>query len=209
LDQLAVTSFTTGGAAQLVEHARGLAEALAGPDGDGTRRRTIVRALAVTHTQMDLIDTAAGEALGRRDLEVVRVLTKLADSMTRRFEMLLEEHRIELGRDKLPMVRAQKKPAQFREARSIRLEKFGFTVEVNLARVPSPTSYGGERVFFKCPRSSCGSLVNVLGCAMWVGWGCTRCLRWRGRNRLRIVTPPPLPWAAETGRCPTGKADVP
>jgi hypothetical protein len=30
----------------------------------------------------------------------VRVLTKLADSMSRRFEMLLEEHRIELGRDK-------------------------------------------------------------------------------------------------------------
>lgn len=100
LDQLAVTSFTTGGAAQFVEHARGLAEALAGPDGDGTRRRTIARTLAVTRTQMDLIDTAAGEALGRRDLESVRALTKLADSMTRRFKVLLEEHRIELGRDK-------------------------------------------------------------------------------------------------------------
>jgi hypothetical protein len=50
---------------------------------------------------MDCIDAAAGEALGRRDFEAVRALTKLADSMTRRFKMLLEEHRIELGRDKL------------------------------------------------------------------------------------------------------------
>ena len=37
--------------------------------------------------------------MGRRDLQAVKVLTKLADSMTRRFKMLLEEHRIELGRD--------------------------------------------------------------------------------------------------------------
>lgn len=99
LDQLALTSFTTGNAAQLVEHARDLAGALAAPDGDTTRRRTIARALSVTRSQMDLVDAAMGEALGRRDLEAVKALTKLADSMTRRFKMLLEEHRIELGRD--------------------------------------------------------------------------------------------------------------
>jgi hypothetical protein len=100
LDLLALTSFTTGNAAQLVEHARGLAEALAGAEGDATRQRTIARVLAITRSQMDLIDAAMGEALGRRDLEVVKALTKLADSMTRRFKTLLEEHRIELGRDK-------------------------------------------------------------------------------------------------------------
>jgi hypothetical protein len=99
LDQLALTSFTTGDAAQLLEHARDLAEALASKDGDTTRRRTIARALAVTRSQMDLIDAAVGEALGRRDLEAVKALTKLADSMTRRLSVLLEEHRIELGRD--------------------------------------------------------------------------------------------------------------
>lgn len=49
---------------------------------------------------MDLIDMAVGEALGRRDFEAVKSLTKLVDSMTRRLKMLLEEHRIELGRDK-------------------------------------------------------------------------------------------------------------
>ena len=97
LDQLALTSFVTGDAAQLVvEHARSLAEALAGSDGDATRRRTIARSIAVTRSQMDLIDAAIGQALGRGDFEAVKVLTKLADSMTRRLRMLLEEHRIEL-----------------------------------------------------------------------------------------------------------------
>ncbi|WNG48866.1 hypothetical protein F0U60_35705 [Archangium minus] len=93
---------------------------------------------------------------------------------TRRFKMLLEEHRIELGRDQpvqmfvahadtvtvrgrvsvmaiyrdqvervtLPMSRASLKPARFRVAQSVRLERFGFVVDVKLARVPSPTSYG-------------------------------------------------------------------
>ncbi len=100
LDQLALTSFTTGDAAQLVEHARDLAGALAAPDGDTTRRRTIARGLSVTRSQMDLIDAAVGEALGRRDFEAVKALTKLVDSMTRRFKALLEEHRVELGRDR-------------------------------------------------------------------------------------------------------------
>jgi hypothetical protein len=100
LDQLALTSFTIGEPTQLLEHARGLAESLAGPDGDGSRRRTIARALAVARSQMDLLDAAVGEALGRRDFEAVKTLTKLADSMTRRLKVLLEEHRIELGRDR-------------------------------------------------------------------------------------------------------------
>ncbi|HYI02840.1 hypothetical protein [Hyalangium sp.] len=99
LDQLALTAFATGDAAQLVEHVRGMAEVLASNDGDATRRRTISRHLAVTRGQTDLIDAAMGEALGRRDFEAVKALTKLADVQTRRFKMLLEEHRIELGRD--------------------------------------------------------------------------------------------------------------
>jgi hypothetical protein len=99
LDQLALTAFTAGDAAQIVDHARDLAGALASLDGDNTRRRTIARSLSVTRSQMDLIDAAVGEALGRRDFEAVKALTKLADSMTKRLKMLLEEHRIELGRD--------------------------------------------------------------------------------------------------------------
>ena len=93
----------------------------------------------------------------------------------------------------LPHVKAWMKPAGFRRARSVRLEKFGFVVDVKLERVASSTSYGGERVFFTCPRLGCGALVNVLGCVMWYGWGCTRCTRWRGRNRRRIEVAPSLP----------------
>lgn len=99
-------------------------------------------------------------------------------------------HRDQVTRVTLPMVRAWMRPAGFRQAPSVRLEKFGFSVDVKLKRVPSPTCHGGERVFFVCPRLGCSSLVNVVGCAMWIGWGCTKCLRWRGRNRRRTVTVP-------------------
>ena len=109
----------------------------------------------------------------------------------------------------LPMIRASMKPARFREAKSILLEKFGFEVEVQLARVPSPTSFGGERVFFVCPRMGCGALVNVVGCAMWIGWGCTKCLSWRGRNRRRIVTSSLLPWPTAEGDHSTENLDSP
>lgn len=95
-------------------------------------------------------------------------------------------YRDQITRVTLPMVRAWMKPAGFRQAHSVRLEKFGFAVNVKLERVPSTTCHGGERVFFSCPRHGCGALVNVLGCAMWIGWGCSKCLRWRGRNRRRI-----------------------
>jgi hypothetical protein len=100
-------------------------------------------------------------------------------------------YRDQFARVSLTLVRSLLKPARFRGAKSVHLEKFGFEVNVNLARVPSSTSYGGERVFFVCPRPGCGSLVNVVGCAMWIGWGCAKCLRWRGRNRRRIAVPSP------------------
>lgn len=118
-------------------------------------------------------------------------------------------YRDQVSRITLPMIRALMKPTRFSEAKSIRLEKFGFEAEVQLVRVASPTSFGGERVFFICPRMGCGALANVLGCVMWYGWGCTRCTRWRGRNRRRIVTSPPLPWPTATGERSTGKVDAP
>jgi hypothetical protein len=99
LDQLALTSFVTGDAAELVEHARGLAESLAGADGDGTRRRTIARNLALVRTEMDLVDAAVGAAMGRGDFKAMEVLSKVAERLSRRMCALLDEHRRELGRD--------------------------------------------------------------------------------------------------------------
>jgi hypothetical protein len=99
-------------------------------------------------------------------------------------------YRDQVTRVTLPMVRAWMRPAGFRQAPSVRLEKFGFAVDVTLERVANSTSYGGERVFFVCPRPSCGARVNVVGCAIWIGWGCSKCLRWRGRNRRWIELAP-------------------
>lgn len=99
LDQLALTSFATGDAAELVEHARGLAESLAGADGDGTRRRTIARSLALVRTEMDLVDAAVGAAMGRGDFKAMEALSKVAERLSRRMCALLDEHRRELGRD--------------------------------------------------------------------------------------------------------------
>ena len=107
----------------------------------------------------------------------------------------------------LPMVRSLLRPKVFRSTSSFPVERFGFAVEVQLVRVPCPTSYGGQRVFLRCPR--CAALVNVLGVAAWVGWGCTKCLRWRGRNRRPIEVVPPLPWPTATGDRTTGKVDAP
>jgi hypothetical protein len=106
-------------------------------------------------------------------------------------------YRDQVSRITLPMIRAQMKPTRFREAKSIRLEKFGFEADVRLVRVASPTSFGGERVFFVCPRVGCGSRANVLAVAMFVGWGCTKCLRWRGRNRRRVDVASLQPWPTE------------
>jgi len=47
-------------------------------------------------------------------------------------------YRDQVSRITLPMIRAQMKPTRFREAKSIRLEKFGFEAEVKLLRVASP-----------------------------------------------------------------------
>ncbi len=100
LDQVAIASFASSGSSTVVvEHARGLAEALAGPDGDGSRRRTIARALAVTRGQMDLVDAAVGAAMGRRDFKAMEALSKVAERLSRRLCDLLDEHRRELGRD--------------------------------------------------------------------------------------------------------------
>jgi hypothetical protein len=98
-DQLALTRFVTGDVTELVEHARGLAEALAGADGDGTRRRTISRSLALVRTEMDLVDAAVGAAMGRGDFKAMEALSRVAERLSRRMCALLDEHRRELGRD--------------------------------------------------------------------------------------------------------------
>lgn len=95
-----MASFVSAGHQEVVEQARALAAALASSEGDAVRERTIARALGVARVQMDLVDATLGEALGCGDFAAVRSLTKLADALTRRVRMLLEEHRAERQRDR-------------------------------------------------------------------------------------------------------------
>lgn len=83
----------------------------------------------------------------------------------------------------LPMARALLK-GEWKTAKGLRLECDGFVAEVMLAHIPAPTAFGGEKTVFVCPR--CQGHVYVVGCAPHVGWGCPRCMRWRGRNRRRV-----------------------
>jgi hypothetical protein len=94
-DQRAITALTSGDPNALLEHARGLAEALTGADASGCRRRTISRALAICRSQEEALEAILGEALGRRDFAAVAAIDKLLARLTKRLEMLLREHRLE------------------------------------------------------------------------------------------------------------------
>jgi hypothetical protein len=98
LDQVAVSSFVAGDVAAVIEHTRGLAQALASAEADSTRLRTVSRALSVCRSQMDLVDAALGQALGRSDYRAMGALGKVMDRLTRRLHMLIEEHRLETAK---------------------------------------------------------------------------------------------------------------
>jgi hypothetical protein len=98
LDQVAVSSFVAGDVAAVIEHTRGLAQALASAEADSTRLRTISRALSVCRSQMDLVDAALGQALGRSDYRAMGALGKVMDRLTRRMHVLLQEHRAETAK---------------------------------------------------------------------------------------------------------------
>lgn len=102
-------------------------------------------------------------------------------------------YRDAIARVTLPMLRAQLRPKRFALTHALTLERFGFRAEVKLARVPAPTTFGkGKRVFLACPRLGCGALVNSIACAMWIGWGCRKCLRWRSRRNSNWAFADPM-----------------
>jgi hypothetical protein len=83
-------------------------------------------------------------------------------------------------------LRSQFKPSVFRTLNAVTLAGSGGPVRVSLVRVPERTCFSGERVFLVCPHCN-NQRVNVLG---WDGarWGCMRCLKWRGRNCVNLMT---------------------
>jgi hypothetical protein len=96
-DVLAATAFAGGDTSDLVEHVRGLAEALCGPERDEVRLRTISRALATERAHQQLLETMLGNAVAKRDHEAVDLIERVLKSVTARVVALMQEHRIECG----------------------------------------------------------------------------------------------------------------
>jgi hypothetical protein len=93
-------------------------------------------------------------------------------------------YRDRVARFSVRYLRSHFAPRIFKGLEFIAVEGIGDPVRVRLIRIPESSCFSGERVFLACPHPSCGNArANVIG---YDGqrWGCTRCLRWRGRNRV-------------------------
>ena len=95
LDKRAIATLVSDDPAALLEYARGLAEALAGEDAEGTRARTISRMLATSRAELAVLDILLAEALRKRKFEGATALTKACTRLDRRILGLLDQHRAE------------------------------------------------------------------------------------------------------------------
>lgn len=93
-------------------------------------------------------------------------------------------YRDQVARYSLRYLRARFSPRTFKALRYITVEGIGKPVRVELVRAPERTCFSGDRVFLRCPHPDCkNDRANVIG-HDGERWGCSRCLRWRGRNGL-------------------------
>jgi hypothetical protein len=105
LDQAAVITFAGGsGTSDLVEDARQLAEALAGPDGDAARVRLLARATAAARTQERVLEILLGEQVAKRDVEGVELINRTLDGVSRRLVALVKQLAVESSLRKRPTV---------------------------------------------------------------------------------------------------------
>ena len=95
LDRLGLEVLVTGDISAVVELARGLAEALSGPDHDRVRLRTLARAIAIARTQQSLLEAMLMERLAKRDADGVELINKVLRGLVGRLVKLTEAHRLE------------------------------------------------------------------------------------------------------------------
>lgn len=93
-------------------------------------------------------------------------------------------YRDEVARISLAAIRSQFRPAAFRKLKRVRVEVNGHAVVVKIVRQSAAGCHGGTRRWLECP--GCRALVNVIGFVSEHGCGCSFCLRWRGRNHVRL-----------------------
>lgn len=79
--------------ADLVEHARGLAEGLAGPSRNDVRIRTLARATAITRIHMSALEKLLGDRLAAHDFVGAKAVERHLKGATDRLVRLLEQHR--------------------------------------------------------------------------------------------------------------------
>lgn len=95
LDRLSLERMVKGDATNVVEHVRSLAEALAGPEGNQVRLRTLARTIAVTRAEQGLLEAMIMERLAERDIQGVELVDKVLKGVAGRLVKLLEAHRLE------------------------------------------------------------------------------------------------------------------
>jgi hypothetical protein len=96
LDRQAITALVEGDAtelSELVELARGCAEALAGEDANEARRRLLAREIAITKSTLDLLTASIGDRVRAGDERGALLADRLATSAARRLAILTAEHR--------------------------------------------------------------------------------------------------------------------
>lgn len=96
-DILSATAFVSGDTSKVVEHVRGMAEALCSPARDEVRLRTIARVLATQRARQQLLEALLGKALAARDHDGVELIERILKPVVANVLALLQEHRIETG----------------------------------------------------------------------------------------------------------------
>ena len=95
LETLALRRLVVDNATSAIEHARGLAAALVGPDRDGARLRLLSKALAAERTFQTLLGGVLADQFARGSLKGVRLATEALRGCVGRVERLAEAHRLE------------------------------------------------------------------------------------------------------------------
>jgi hypothetical protein len=106
-DRSSITAFVTGDPdeiSKLVEDARQLAEALAGPTGDGARVRLLARTAAACRSQLRLLERLLAQRVSARDFEAVTLLNRTLDSVARRMVMAVRQLAVESSLRQRPSV---------------------------------------------------------------------------------------------------------
>lgn len=103
LDKQAITALIEGDPSdlsELVELARGCAEALAGDDANAARRRLLAREIAIAKATLDVLTASIGDRVRAGDERGALLADRLATSAARRLAILAAEHRATCAAEK-------------------------------------------------------------------------------------------------------------